>query len=321
MEELIVYNTTDDFLYLKIPNEYSCVYDKLINDLSSLGLKGLVDCKKLSLPDNKIKNLFDSWNMFQIACAAYEVGEVDKADIVLNFINKKMKYCCPVIVRKYSKIVYYGDNYGEPTVEEILAGESVDFFVDPTFTSPFFKDTHYIAVPEGILINYVENASIAGEWLYNSQTDDDEYTKKKIVINGEIYYLWYVTYFEPLDSNVIVHLMEGAWQTEGIVYYNQVDEKPDIITILTGDRFNLSIDGKILMTSVYKVGHYFAIPKGFIVKTIRNASFTGDWFYNPDLNIDLYTRENITLNNESYVLWYCEFAIPLNASVEVVFDL
>lgn len=320
MEEIIVYNTTNDFLYLKIPDEYSCIYDKLINDLSSIGLKGLTDCKELSSPCSKVRSIIDSWNMFQIACAAYEVGEVDKADIIINFINKKMIYCCPVIVRKYSKIIYYGDSYGEPTVEAIVAGESVDFFIDPTFTSPFFKTTQYIAIPEGILINYVENASIAGEWLYNSQTTDDEYNKKKIVINGEVYDLWYVTYFEPLNSNVIVNLMEGIWQTEGIVYYNQVDEKPNTTIILTGNKFNLST-GKILMTSVYKVGHYFAVPKGFRIKTIRNASFTGDWFYNLDLNIDLYTRENITLNSKDYELWYCEFALPLNASVEVVFDL
>ena len=73
----------------------------------------------------------------------------------------------------------------------------IEFFdqnVNPTFTSPFFKDTHYIAVPEGILIDYVEDTDITGRWLYNSQTDDDEYTKKKIIINGKFYYLWYVTY-------------------------------------------------------------------------------------------------------------------------------
>ena len=320
MEELIVYNTTNDFLYLKIPDEYSCVYNKLLNSLSSLGLKGLLDCKGLSLPCNNIKNIIDSWNMFQISCAAYELGEVDKADTIINFINKKMKYCCPVIVRKYSKIVYYGDNYGEPTVEEILAGESVDFFIDPIFTSPFFKDTQYIAIPEGILIDYVENASIAGAWLYNSQTTDDEYTKKKIVINEEIYDLWYVTYPEPLDTNIIIHLMEGNWQAEGTVYYNQVNEHPTTAIILAGNKFDLST-GKILMTSIYKVGHYFAVPSGFRVKTIRNASFNGDWLYNIDLSIDLYTRENIILNNKSYVLWYCEFAIPLNASLEVIFDI
>lgn len=319
MEELIVYNTTDDFLYLKIPNEYSCVYDKLINDLSSLGLKGLTDCKELSSPDNKVRKLLDSWNMFQIACAAYEVGEVDKADTVLNFINKKMKYCCPVIVRKYSKIVYYGDNYGEPTVEEILAGNSIDFFVNSTFTSPFFKDTHYIAVPEGILIDYVEKAN--GKWLYNHQTIYDEYTKKKIIINGKVHYLWYVTYPEPLNSNVTVKLMEGNWQTEDTVYYNQVDGKPNATTVLSGNKFDLSIDGKTLRFSVYKIGHYLAIPNGFKVKTISNATFVGDWFYNPELNMDLYTRESITLNNKLYTLWYCEFALPLNSSVEVIFDI
>lgn len=40
MAEQVIYNTSDDFLYLKIPNEYECVYRKLLQDLSSLGVKG-----------------------------------------------------------------------------------------------------------------------------------------------------------------------------------------------------------------------------------------------------------------------------------------
>lgn len=50
MQEQIVYNTADDYTHFKVPNEYDCVYKKLLIDLSTIGIKGLKDCKELRIP-------------------------------------------------------------------------------------------------------------------------------------------------------------------------------------------------------------------------------------------------------------------------------
>jgi hypothetical protein len=325
MGEVIVYDISNDFIYLKLPNEYDCVYKELIKALSNTGIKGLLSCNR-KLPCSigtcgyTSEELMDSWNMFQIACAAYELEEVEKADKIVNFIIKRMKFSCPTIIRKYSKIIYYGDSIGEPTVEEIFAGTSLDFYEYPQFTSPFFKNTQYIAIPEGVIIDYIKNSNIGGEYLYNRNTSDDEYTKKRIILNEKSYYLWYVTYAEPLDTSVVINLIEGMWQTDTIIYYNQVDTKPDLITILNSNKFNI-ITGNSLVIPVYKKGHFIAVPDGYIIKTIENASFRGDWLYNPALNIDVYTKERIELNGKYYTLWYCEFIVPFNASIEIILNI
>lgn len=317
VNDIIVYNTTKGYDYLSIPNEYYCIYTKLLQSLSNLGIDMIKDCKN-SCKGNRT-NIINCWNMFQTACVAYKLGEVKKADLIIKYINAQMKFNCPNIIRKYSKIIYFGDSYGEPSIEYILNGDKVDFFEYPKFTSPFYKNTQYIAIPEGIIIDYVENGSV-GEWLYNRNTNDDEYIKNKIFINGEPYYLWYVTYVKPLDSEVIINLVEGMWQTDSIIYYNQTDNKPTINEVLLGNKFDISTGNK-LMTSIYKKGHFIAIPDGHIIESIENASFRGDWLYNSTLGIDLYTKERININDKSYILWYCEFSLPFNASIEIKLDL
>lgn len=205
MAEQILYDTTDDFLYLKIPNEYSCIYRKILQDLSSLGLKGLKNCKELSLAYNNITPILDSWNMFQIALAAYELLEIEKADTIINFINKNMNYCCPNIKRLYDNIMFYGEVNSKPEISTILNSPQFQFSGNNVLSFPVNTTGHFIAISTKYSIKSIENARFSEDWLYNTTLGLDLYTREEITIGDNPYILWYCKF--PIAFNAGVKII------------------------------------------------------------------------------------------------------------------
>lgn len=208
----------NDIIYLEIPLLYKCVYDKLIIDVASLGIKGLtIGCKNSSMPCNtvsdiigdcnEISNVLDSWNMFQIACTAFELNELEKADKIINYINRKMNYCCSMIDREYGDNIFFGATNTVPEESDIIRGSK--YYFSPTKRAFSFSVPtvgHYIAVPEKYDINSIENISFKGDWLYNSIFNIDLYTKTNITIGGLSYVLWYCEFVVPFNATVEVKL-------------------------------------------------------------------------------------------------------------------
>lgn len=208
----------NDIIYLEIPLLYKCVYNKLIVDVASLGIKGLtIGCKNSSMPCNtvsdiigdcnEISNVLDSWNMFQIACTASELEELEKADKIINYINRKMNYCCDMIDREYGNSIYFGISDTIPTLNSIIQGSKFSF--SPTkrnFNFSIPTRGHYIAVPENHNIISIENISFRGDWLYNSAFNIDLYTKTNITIAEKSYVLWYCEFIIPFNATVEIKL-------------------------------------------------------------------------------------------------------------------
>lgn len=84
-------NITDEveYLYLTIPAKYVCLYHKLLIYLSDFGLELLKDCQAGCHAKNK--SIIDCWNMFQALCAAYTLGETEKADILYKYIEAQLE--------------------------------------------------------------------------------------------------------------------------------------------------------------------------------------------------------------------------------------
>lgn len=82
----------EDILYLKIPKEYNCVYKLLLIKLSQLGVDILSDCTAICGGQNKY--IITCWNMFQAACASYELGYTKKAKLLINYIKAQLKLEC-----------------------------------------------------------------------------------------------------------------------------------------------------------------------------------------------------------------------------------
>lgn len=86
-EELV--ETNPDFVYMVIPSSYVCTYHKLLVMLSDLGMDMLNDCNATCKGNNK--NIITCWNMFQTACAAYQIGNTKEAEVIIKYINAQIK--------------------------------------------------------------------------------------------------------------------------------------------------------------------------------------------------------------------------------------
>ena len=86
-EELVEANP--DFVYMVIPAKYVCTYHKLLVMLADVGIEMLNDCTANCKGNNK--NIITCWNMFQTACAAYQINKTKEADTIIKYINAQIK--------------------------------------------------------------------------------------------------------------------------------------------------------------------------------------------------------------------------------------
>lgn len=75
-----------DFIYMIIPSEYVCTYHKLLVLMSDFGLEMLEDCNAGC--KGRSKNIVNCWNMFQTACAAYQLGNVKQSKVIVDYIKE-----------------------------------------------------------------------------------------------------------------------------------------------------------------------------------------------------------------------------------------
>ena len=107
--ELELVNPT--YVYMIIPAEYVCVYHKLLVMLTQFGIDMLDDCSATCKGNNK--NVVTCWNMFQAACAAYQLGETSKANVLINYIKGQLN-----IIYQGSEYEQYDGTFVVPIDEE-----------------------------------------------------------------------------------------------------------------------------------------------------------------------------------------------------------
>lgn len=88
-------NEDGTYKYLVIPEKYGCVYNKLLIKMSDFGVALLKDCGATCRGHNK--QIMNCWNMFQAACCAHELGEIKKADLLIEYIIGTFKFDCTII--------------------------------------------------------------------------------------------------------------------------------------------------------------------------------------------------------------------------------
>lgn len=81
-------STNDEWVFLKVPVAYQCIFEKLLNKLSSWGQELLDDCTASCRGKNK--NILNSWNLFQAAVTAYGYGNTSQANKIVNFISTSL---------------------------------------------------------------------------------------------------------------------------------------------------------------------------------------------------------------------------------------
>ena len=81
------------FVFLKVPVKWTEIYNKLLILMSNRGIDMIKDCNASC--DGETKKLIECWNQFNVACAAYVIGQETEAKILIRILidcmNKKYK--------------------------------------------------------------------------------------------------------------------------------------------------------------------------------------------------------------------------------------
>lgn len=78
-----------EFIYMTIPAEYVCIYNKILVLLSQYGIDMLNDCQAGCT--NKNKSIINCFNMFNAAVAARKLGLTKEAETIIKYISGQLK--------------------------------------------------------------------------------------------------------------------------------------------------------------------------------------------------------------------------------------
>ena len=81
-------NVDAEVVYLTIPIKWIPIYRKLLSLVASGGKAILDDCNYGCKGNGSI--VFNCWNIFQSACAAYTEGKKDEAELFINYVSKQI---------------------------------------------------------------------------------------------------------------------------------------------------------------------------------------------------------------------------------------
>lgn len=86
----------NNYLYLIVPNEYRCVYYNILDTLGTLGEDLLSSCTATC--KGRAISGFACYNMFIAACAAYYLGQIKKARVLISYIKAQLEINCDKIL-------------------------------------------------------------------------------------------------------------------------------------------------------------------------------------------------------------------------------
>lgn len=78
-----------EYVYMTIPADYICVYNKILILLSEYGLDMLNDCQASCTKRNK--SIVDCFNMFNAAVAARKLGQDKVAETIIKYVKGQLK--------------------------------------------------------------------------------------------------------------------------------------------------------------------------------------------------------------------------------------
>ena len=81
-------NIDVEVVYLTIPTKWIPVYRKLLSLIANGGKAILDDCNYGCKGNGSI--VFNCWNIFQSACAAYTEGREDEAKLFIDYVSKQI---------------------------------------------------------------------------------------------------------------------------------------------------------------------------------------------------------------------------------------
>lgn len=119
-----------DYVYLMIPSEWVCLYQKLLGAMADFGLQAIENCE--SACKGKPLYTIQCWNMFQSAIAAKALGRDKEANLFINYIKAQLD-----IIYKGSEVEDYSGEGAFPITRDgklyskvVCGAEGKKFYVD-----------------------------------------------------------------------------------------------------------------------------------------------------------------------------------------------
>lgn len=78
-----------EYIYMTIPADYICIYNKILLLLSRYGIEMLNDCQAGCT--NKNKSIINCFNMFNAAVAAKKLGLNKEAETIIKYVSGQLK--------------------------------------------------------------------------------------------------------------------------------------------------------------------------------------------------------------------------------------
>lgn len=78
-----------ELVYMTIPAEWACIYQKLLVAIADFGEQMLADCQASCKNTNK--NIINCWHMFASAIAAHQLGQDKLAYTLIKYIKAQLK--------------------------------------------------------------------------------------------------------------------------------------------------------------------------------------------------------------------------------------
>jgi len=75
-------------IVLQVPDEWEDIYVRLLTVISQAGEAILNDCSYGCKGDGSV--MFNCWNIFQAACAAYALNDTKLANLYINYVAKQL---------------------------------------------------------------------------------------------------------------------------------------------------------------------------------------------------------------------------------------
>ena len=76
------------YVYLEIPEDWLCIYHKLLHYLADFGEDALKNCDTSCTGKNK--NILKCWGMFQSALAAKSIGDDKLANTLIKYVDAQL---------------------------------------------------------------------------------------------------------------------------------------------------------------------------------------------------------------------------------------
>lgn len=89
-----------EVVYMMIPADWACIYQKLLVAMADFGEQMLNDCKASCKDVNK--NIINCWHMFVSAIAAHQLGKDKLAETLIKYIKAQLR-----VIYRNSKCVEF----------------------------------------------------------------------------------------------------------------------------------------------------------------------------------------------------------------------